>query len=291
MEIFDPFNATLAQAKAQPDPYSMRGPVHRWGAAQMLIENRAHFESCPIEGVAFCVRHGLVAPDWLADLFIRQYDKVLRCEVGTWDEAFGSAHEPGKHLARLRLRRNYRDRAEALFRPASEAFARAFAPRRIDALLDDATVPGVEQPEEPHLVKFTVDVRDGDRITFAASEDHYLLNPTTQKHVDSGQAYVLDDVAARKIRDRIEAAQSSDIETSSVLPRTRAGRDKAVEILRNEDKEAGRNGITEKQLRTMLSTTRSNKVGFRPYNDKDRSVSKGKIDHDPFNLTKKLIPK
>ena len=351
MQVFDPFTATLAEAKMQPDPYA----IHRWGAAQLILAKRAYFERHPIEGVSSCVRHRLVAPDWLAGLFIRQYDKVLNCEVLTWDEAFGDAFGPdhltptsemialsrhidvpvrelfslawlnvdlvgktitvpaapnkgdaphtiklnvkalallkGLHdaelealkkrrakapdgpkktksfqvrglvftkaqLSTLRLRREYKDRVEELFRPKSDVFD--FAPSRIDELLAEATLPSIKLPELS-LVKFKVDVREGDAVTFAAS-GYYLLAPTTQEHVDAGRAYVLDDVSARKVRDRIEAAQASDVQESSVLLRTPAGYQKAAAIL----------GITKKQVSTLLSKTRSNS---KPKNERYSSAT------------------
>lgn len=108
MEPFDPFTATLAEAKAQPNPYAMRGPIHRQVVAQRIIDKKLHFEAHPLDGIAVCIRHDLVAPNWLAMAFIRQYDKVLNCEVDTWDEAFGSAHmSSGRHLSTLRLERKY----------------------------------------------------------------------------------------------------------------------------------------------------------------------------------------
>lgn len=105
MSDFDPWTATLEDALSQPDAHAMHGPVLRWGAAQGILQRRDYFEKQPLEGVSNCVRAGLIAPDWLAIPFIRQYDKVLNCRVGTWDEAFGNAFPKGINLARKRQSR------------------------------------------------------------------------------------------------------------------------------------------------------------------------------------------
>lgn len=102
MSDFDPWNATLEEALNQPDAHAPHGPVLRWGAAQEIVQRRAYFEKFPLEGIASCVRAGLLAPDWLVYPFFRQYDKVLNCRVGSWDEAFGSPFPKGTNLARKR---------------------------------------------------------------------------------------------------------------------------------------------------------------------------------------------
>ncbi|ABE44879.1 hypothetical protein [Polaromonas sp. JS666] len=112
MIAFDPFTATLAEAFAQPNPHDAV-PLH--GEAQAIIEDRPYLEKNPLEGVARCVRYGLVAPAWLAAAFLRQYDEVLWCRLSTWDEAFGPAHPPGKHLSTLLLRRELEGRLQNLF--------------------------------------------------------------------------------------------------------------------------------------------------------------------------------
>jgi hypothetical protein len=112
---FDPFTATLEEAKAQPDAWADHGAVLRWGAAQQINRDREELEKSPIDGVAQCVRAGLVAPDWLAYAFLRQYGKVLNCQVATWDEAFGPAFPAGTHLSTHRLKRNFGFRLNQLF--------------------------------------------------------------------------------------------------------------------------------------------------------------------------------
>jgi hypothetical protein len=112
---FDPFNATLTEAMAQPDALA----ITRWGAAQRLSLGRETFEGDPLAGVYLCAEHGLVMPEWLADAYARGYEKVLSCRVGTWDEAFGPAHRKnGKHhLSTMRLHRQYGLWLERLFAP------------------------------------------------------------------------------------------------------------------------------------------------------------------------------
>lgn len=112
---FDPFISTLEEAKAQPDAWAEHGAVLRWGAAQQINSDREELEKSPIDGVARCVRAGLVAPDWLARAFLRQYGQVLHCKVASWDEAFGPPFPPGKHLSTYRLERRFGGRVNELF--------------------------------------------------------------------------------------------------------------------------------------------------------------------------------
>jgi hypothetical protein len=115
MSDFDPWTATMDEALAMDDPNSLRGPFSQWSIAHSIIQKRVYFTANPLEAVARCVRHGLVAPDWLSDAFIRQFNLVLLAKVGTWDEAFGPAHPRGKHLSRLRLERSFGLRVLWLF--------------------------------------------------------------------------------------------------------------------------------------------------------------------------------
>jgi hypothetical protein len=115
VEAFNPFTATWEEVMALPEPYAPFGPLHRWAMAQEINCERLRLEKSPIDGVARCVRAGLVTPDWLAQAFLRQYDEILNCRVGTWEEAFGPAHPTGVHLSTLRLRRMYWLRVHKLF--------------------------------------------------------------------------------------------------------------------------------------------------------------------------------
>ena len=102
--VFNPFTATLDDARAlldEPDGARLVGAIV---GAQTLLANRAFYERHPIDGMAVCARNDLVAPDWLAKAFLRGFDAVLNCRVGSWDEAFGEPY-PGKQLAQLRRRR------------------------------------------------------------------------------------------------------------------------------------------------------------------------------------------
>lgn len=112
---FDPFVATLEEVLALRDSSDPDGLVLLWGAAQSILRDKADLEKHPIDGVARCVRAGLIAPDWLAFAFLRQYGKVLNCQVATWDEAFGPAKPVGVHLSTLRLRRKYAIQIHRLF--------------------------------------------------------------------------------------------------------------------------------------------------------------------------------
>ena len=117
MRVFDPFVDTFEQAQqAQADACEIRDPIQRWVAAQWIIAKRAELEKSPIDGVAHCVRCGLVAPDWLAEAFTRQYALFSEGSVGTWDKALGNTNrDTGKNLSTLRLRRLYGLRVQMMF--------------------------------------------------------------------------------------------------------------------------------------------------------------------------------
>lgn len=110
--IFDPFSTTLEQAQAEPDAYAVRGAVARWAGAQELLQRQAFFEVNPLDGIAVCCIHDLVAPEWLALAYLRGFYKVTGCQVRTWDEAFGPAFPKGVNLAARRRAR--RDRVHAI---------------------------------------------------------------------------------------------------------------------------------------------------------------------------------
>jgi hypothetical protein len=101
---FDPFAATLDEAMAHADPLA----IARWGGAQQLIARREFYEQHPLDGIAICCRSDLTAPEWLARAYLRGFDKVLRCEVASWDSAFGVPVPKGTNLARARARRRMR---------------------------------------------------------------------------------------------------------------------------------------------------------------------------------------
>jgi hypothetical protein len=143
---FDPFTATLEEAKAQPDAWADHGAVLRWGAAQQINSDREELEKSPIDGVARCVRAGLVAPNWLAYAFLRQYGKVLRCEVASWDEAFGPPFAPGKHLSTYRLQRHFGWRVNELFTD-DEFRGRKALPRTPDGRKKAAALLGLSEKQ------------------------------------------------------------------------------------------------------------------------------------------------
>ncbi len=143
---FDPFTATLEEAKAQPDAWAEHGAVLRWGAAQQIARDREDLEKNPIHGVAKCVRAGLIAPDWLAYAFLRQYGQVLRCEVASWDEAFGTPFAPGKHLSTYRLQRHFGWRVNELFTD-DEFRGRKALPRTPDGRKKAAALLGLSEKQ------------------------------------------------------------------------------------------------------------------------------------------------
>jgi hypothetical protein len=151
---FDPFTATFEEAQAQPDAHAIDGPVLRWGAAQRIAENRARYEQYPIEGVASCVRFGLVAPDWLAWAFLRQYDSVLNCRVATWDDAFGPAFLPGKHLSTFRLHRAYGIQIQSLFTNDDHRGRKAL-PRTLEGRTQAARILGITEKQVRTLLPKT----------------------------------------------------------------------------------------------------------------------------------------
>lgn len=108
MSGFDPFNATMEQAQAEPDAWAMHGAVSRLVGASQLTENREFYEAHPVDGMAHCAMHGLVAPDWLARKFLGGFYAVVNAKAGSWDEAFGAPFPKGTQLPAVRRRRRQR---------------------------------------------------------------------------------------------------------------------------------------------------------------------------------------
>ena len=147
MTVFDPFTATLTEAQAQPDADVIPlGAVLKWGSAHVINGRKDYYLKHPIDGVASCVRHGLIAPDWLAVAFIRQYDKVLNCRVATWDDAFGPAHPTGKHLSTLKLKRMYGLQLMQLFTD-NEFNGRKRLPRTLEGREEAARILGISEKQ------------------------------------------------------------------------------------------------------------------------------------------------
>lgn len=103
-DTFDPFTATLEQALAMPDADGLHGARYQWYGAQSLMRNRADYEKSPLDGMAVCCEHGLIAPRWLAAAFLKRYDDGRSYKFRSWDEAFGPLLPPGKHLKNARQR-------------------------------------------------------------------------------------------------------------------------------------------------------------------------------------------
>lgn len=121
-DAFDPWTAGLEEARAadvRSDcgstemPASCR-PLAQWDAARRVTNCRLAVECgdgfAVLEGVAACVAHGLVVPDWLASAFLSRYRAVQQLRADSWDAeiAFGKPYPKGTQLARLRVRRTAR---------------------------------------------------------------------------------------------------------------------------------------------------------------------------------------
>ena len=115
MSAFDPFTATLEEAQAQPDANEPRGAVWRACGAHRLMERRAYYEANPLDGMAVCAVHDLVAPDWLARAYLRGFYAVTTCKARSWDEAFGAPFPKGTNIAAARRARQNRVAAALAF--------------------------------------------------------------------------------------------------------------------------------------------------------------------------------
>lgn len=84
------------------------GPLYQWNA----LHNLDGLEQAFIRGNKFammqalrvCANHSLPMPDWLARAYIRAFDRVLKLQIGSWDDAFGRPIKKGTHLKRARKR-------------------------------------------------------------------------------------------------------------------------------------------------------------------------------------------
>lgn len=85
-------------------------PIFQFVARNDLLVEKARFEAgdrnALLGAIRICANHDLVMPEWLARAFIRAYDKVLRHDVGSWDDAFGRPLPKGRHLNAARKKRN-----------------------------------------------------------------------------------------------------------------------------------------------------------------------------------------
>ncbi len=84
-------------------------PIFQFRAKFGLLIEEAEFEAgdknALLAAIHICATHCLVLPEWLAKAYISEYDKVLRHEVGSWDDAFGRPFPKGKHLNAARKKR------------------------------------------------------------------------------------------------------------------------------------------------------------------------------------------
>lgn len=111
---FDPFEATLEEAERQPDAHAARGAVMQWAGAVELVGRRGFYELNPLDGIAVCAMHDLVAPDWLARAYLRRYFAVRNCMIASWDDAFGRPVPKGRQLAAMKRDRKNRVRVALL---------------------------------------------------------------------------------------------------------------------------------------------------------------------------------
>lgn len=101
--MFDPFAATEAQARAEPNVDGIPdGVFYKWQAAQRITEGQSQYEANPIQGIAVCLRARIMPPQWLVHSFLKQFDLVRDAEVRTWDEAFGQPYPKSVRLETLR---------------------------------------------------------------------------------------------------------------------------------------------------------------------------------------------
>lgn len=117
----DEFTARILAAQAETEeilradpsrsPADPTLPVFRFAAEFDLQTERERFERgdkvALLGAIRICANHDLPLPDWASRAFIRAYDRVLRLETGSWDDAFGRPYAKGKHLSAMRKKRMY----------------------------------------------------------------------------------------------------------------------------------------------------------------------------------------
>ncbi len=111
-------NWTLQQAQdeqARAETAGINGPdspLFQWVALNEIEQLRRQFEMgddfALLQAIAKCAQNKLLMPNWISENYLRRYRRVLHADVGTWDEAFGRPYPKGKHLVKLRQRRELR---------------------------------------------------------------------------------------------------------------------------------------------------------------------------------------
>jgi hypothetical protein len=93
---------------AQEPGRSFAGPLFQAAAHEGLEALREQFEAgdrtALLEAVHRCAWHELTIPEWATVAFMAAYREVAHARAASWDDVFGKPW-PGKHLARLRRRR------------------------------------------------------------------------------------------------------------------------------------------------------------------------------------------
>ncbi len=101
---FDPeWTAEQAFAAGADGPKSA---FHRWAAWHLMLEYQAPYEAGRnvnlFAALRLCACHDLPMPDWVADAYVRGYQRWNSYDAPSLDEAFGVKAPKGSHIARLR---------------------------------------------------------------------------------------------------------------------------------------------------------------------------------------------
>lgn len=87
-------------------------PLYQWTALHAMERERARFEAgdrmAVLAAIRQCANHDLPLPAWAATAYITAYDRVLRCETASFDDAFGRPYPKGAHMHALRKQRALR---------------------------------------------------------------------------------------------------------------------------------------------------------------------------------------
>ena len=126
---FDPWSATEGQALAvsgipgnlrrvdvivRSSELGDRAPINQWNAAQDLLSDRSSIEAgegaAAMYAAAKCIRHGLIAPEWLSTAFLARFDLVARREKKSWSdpEVFGRPFPSRARVSTDRVRSRQR---------------------------------------------------------------------------------------------------------------------------------------------------------------------------------------
>lgn len=161
---FDPWTATLSVEQILAGQDSPE--VAQWTAAQVVKGNRPVIEAggtALLTAMTYILRHGLIAPDWLAVAFIKAYLRFQRKEVATLDEAFGHVPPTRRKLEADQRHRRLIPRVAQLARDAflaspSTAIDRLFFEGIAEALMAKGDIKSISSSQVEKL--YHVGVRD-----------------------------------------------------------------------------------------------------------------------------------